>query len=193
MGDACSLHGFLPCNGPVEQRILHVRELLLSLFAPCLHSPHSPGLAGSRLSLPQYGNAYLDADFPLLTRIISATIVRGSPGSNVLRICDPLPPPSPSSAPALSNGTILLVGAVVVWLCACWAVSLWLRSEAIQHQWRRRCGMLARRCESLFGVKRTGEHQATTLSSSTSTRAEGATLELASNDSAAQQRDLRFE
>ena len=43
--DACGLHGFRPCEGPVESRIL------------------------------AEGNAYLDADFPRLTRIVSAAVV----------------------------------------------------------------------------------------------------------------------
>ena len=154
MMDACSLHGFLPCNGPVEARVL------------------------------QEGNDYLDADFPLLTRIISAVVVLESSGSDADARATPRPPPSPSPPPTDSGGTALLVGAIAAWLCSCWAISVWLRSEAMQRDCRRRCGILARSCEYLFGVQSAAEHRGTGLSSST--RAEGVTLELASYDSAAQ-------
>ncbi|KAL1519154.1 hypothetical protein AB1Y20_003414 [Prymnesium parvum] len=49
MSDACRLHGFVPCNGPAEERIL------------------------------SEGNAYLDREFPRLTRIYGAAVVNTRP------------------------------------------------------------------------------------------------------------------
>ena len=52
MSDACDLHGFEPCAGPLETRVL------------------------------QEGNAYLDRDFPRLTRIFSAFVVPDDHGGS---------------------------------------------------------------------------------------------------------------
>jgi cyclophilin family peptidyl-prolyl cis-trans isomerase len=67
LADACDLHGFTPCDGPSEAEIL------------------------------SGGNALLDARFPLLTRIHSATLV--APPSA------PPPPPPPVATPPGSPGT----------------------------------------------------------------------------------------
>lgn len=77
LSDACALHGFRPCDGPAEQRIL------------------------------RGGNAYLDAGFPLLTRIHTATLVRAASR----------PPAEPARSALVAALVVALVALVVALTC----------------------------------------------------------------------------
>jgi peptidyl-prolyl cis-trans isomerase A (cyclophilin A) len=156
MLDACTLHGFLPCDGPIEERIL------------------------------SEGNAYLDVDFPLLTRIYSATIVHELSSSDTDMCPPPTPPPSSTTPHALHDIFAVLAGALGVVGCMLWAVCAWRRPGAMQRRCRRSCRMLPHRCPCPIVGRASGEQPGGDSRSGTRVEGvEGVTLQLASHDSAA--------
>jgi peptidyl-prolyl cis-trans isomerase A (cyclophilin A) len=137
LSDACDLHGFTPCKGPSENRILNE------------------------------GNAYLDIEFPLLTRIFSASVIGTCAGD------------ARSSARqaslTLSVTAIVCVAALLVFMCSK-STRVQLRKQVLRLcSWADEVCVASRAVGQLRGMLR-GRH-------STSSTA-GATLELRCHDSA---------
>lgn len=142
MSDACDLHGFLPCDGPSEAAIL------------------------------QQGNAYLDADFPRLTRIHTAAVVV-SPTIGCAPAVHPAPPPAPPPVPDRRGAalTAALLVAFALWACVCAVLTLLLRSERLQRRLRVRCPLLSRVFECLFAIDAAADASSVELRTHDSARA----------------------